>query len=77
LAPIIATVFSASAREVFAFTITDAPPGVLSGISSGAALAAVLELAQRPHLAGKRCVVMLPDAGERYVSTALFRSLSD
>jgi cysteine synthase A len=51
--------------------------GVLSGISSGAALAAVLELAQRPHLAGKRCVVMLPDAGERYVSTALFRSLSD
>jgi cysteine synthase len=50
--------------------------GVLSGISSGAALAAVLELAKEPRWQGKRCVVMFPDYGERYVSTTLFRVLS-
>lgn len=50
--------------------------GVLAGISSGAALAAVSKLAQDPEFSGKRCVVMLPDAGERYVSTSLFKSLS-
>lgn len=51
--------------------------GVLAGISSGAALAAVLELAKQPRWQGKRCVVMLPDAGERYVSTTLFKAMSD
>ena len=50
--------------------------GVLSGISSGAALAAVLELANQPRWKGKRCVVMFPDAGERYVSTTLFKAMS-
>jgi cysteine synthase len=50
--------------------------GVLAGISSGAALAAVLRLSDEQELRGKRCVVMLPDTGERYVSTALFRALS-
>ena len=50
--------------------------GVLSGISSGAALAAVLELANHPRWKGKRCVVMFPDAGERYVSTTLFKGMS-
>lgn len=50
--------------------------GVLSGISSGAALAAVLQLAQDPRWKGKRCVVMFPDAGERYVSTTLFKGMS-
>ena len=50
--------------------------GVLAGISSGAAMAALLRVAQRPELAGRRFVVMLPDTGERYVSTSLFRVLS-
>jgi cysteine synthase A len=50
--------------------------GVLAGISSGAALAAVLQLATEPRWRGKRCVVMFPDAGERYVSTTLFRAMS-
>ena len=50
--------------------------GVLAGISSGAALAAVLQLASEPRWQGKRCVVMFPDAGERYVSTTLFRAMS-
>jgi cysteine synthase len=46
--------------------------GVLAGISSGAALAAVFKLAQQARWKGKRCVVMLPDSGERYVTTTLF-----
>ncbi|HWO09222.1 MAG TPA: cysteine synthase A [Polyangiaceae bacterium] len=50
--------------------------GVLAGVSSGAALAAVLQLASEPRWKGKRCVVMFPDAGERYVSTTLFRAMS-
>jgi cysteine synthase A len=50
--------------------------GVLAGISSGAALAAVLRLARRPELAGRRFVVVLPDTGERYVSTELFSAVS-
>jgi cysteine synthase A len=50
--------------------------GVLAGISSGAALAAVLRLAEDGAFRGKRCVVMLPDTGERYVSTAMFRVVS-
>jgi cysteine synthase A len=46
--------------------------GVLCGISSGAALYAALEIAKRPDAKGKRIAVVLPDSGERYVSTPFF-----
>ena len=49
--------------------------GILSGISSGAAIVAALRLAHDPAFAGRTIVVVLPDAGERYLSTVLFEGL--
>ena len=50
--------------------------GMLSGISSGAAVVAALRLARLEEFAGKTIVVILPDAGERYLSTVLFENLA-
>jgi cysteine synthase A len=49
--------------------------GILAGISSGAAVWAALEVARRPENKGKLVVVILPDTGERYISTWLFQEL--
>ena len=58
-------------EEGRAFAVSE---GILVGISSGAALKAASMLAERPENAGKTIVVLLPDSGDRYLSTPLFQN---
>ena len=52
-----------------------AEEGILAGVSSGAALAAALQIAGRHESAGKTIVVLLADTGERYISSPLFETI--
>nr|WP_274637921.1 cysteine synthase A [Microbacterium bovistercoris] len=54
-----------------------AQEGILAGMSAGAAVWAALQIAARPESAGKNIVVIVPDTGERYLSTALFEDLRE
>ena len=68
-------VVTASSEDAFAAArALGAKEGILAGISSGAALWAALEVAKRPAFADRNIVVLLPDTGERYLSTELFNS---
>ena len=65
-------------KEAIAFALRLArEEGILAGISGGAAAAAAARIARRPENAGKTIVVVLPDSGERYLSSALFEGVFD
>ena len=66
-------VFPVESDDAFAMAkLLGRTEGILVGISSGAALAAAVELAKKPENTGKNIVVLLPDSGDRYYSTPLF-----
>lgn len=66
-------VIAVSGDDAFAFgRLTGKKEGVLVGISSGAALSAAVQLAKRKENEGKNIVVILPDGGDRYLSTVMF-----
>ena len=74
---IIDEIVTVSNDEAFAMARKLAPlEGIAGGISSGAALAAALEMAERPENDGKTIVVIVPSFAERYLSTALFEGLA-
>ncbi|HNX60810.1 MAG TPA: pyridoxal-phosphate dependent enzyme, partial [Spirochaetota bacterium] len=67
-------IFKVKNEDAFATTRAIAKTeGLLVGISSGAAAFAATEIAKRPENKGKTIVVVLPDTGERYLSTPLFQ----
>ncbi|MDD6478387.1 MAG: cysteine synthase A [Oscillospiraceae bacterium] len=66
-------ILTVSGEEAYEFArLMGGSEGVLVGISSGAALSAAVKLSKRPENEGKRIVVLLPDTGERYLSTGVF-----
>lgn len=71
-AELIDEVIPVSNEDAAAATRLATREGLLVGISSGAALCAALQVARRPENQGKTIVVLLPDTGERYLSTGLF-----
>lgn len=73
---VIDEIFRVKSEEAFAASRKlAAAEGILAGISSGAALHAATEAAKRPDSTGKNIVVLLPDTGERYLSTDLFQNV--
>ena len=71
-------VFDATAEDAVAYARrAAAEEGILTGISSGAAIWAASQVAKRPEFAGKNIVVIIPSFGERYLSTILYKDLAE